>query len=90
MARLHPKEMTDMKRAATKRARVLLLACAFLLTFAVTRPAKSDDCIIGYFCANCIATPVPEKELCREVICNGVVTSVSCGACSTRCILPPG
>jgi hypothetical protein len=80
-----------MKRAATKRTRALLLACAFLLTFAATRPAKSDDCINGYFCADCnIAYPIPEKRLCREVICNGIVASVSCDPCAIRCILPPG
>jgi hypothetical protein len=74
-----------------KKPRALLLICAFLLTVAATRPAKSDDCIIGYFCADdCIATPIPEKRLCREVICNGVAVSVSCDPCAVRCILPPG
>jgi hypothetical protein len=73
-----------------KKSRALLLTCAFLLTVAAARPAKSADCINGYFCADCTGTPVPEKQLCKEVICNGIVVSVSCGACSTRCILPPG
>ncbi|HEV7508627.1 MAG TPA: hypothetical protein VGS07_27355 [Thermoanaerobaculia bacterium] len=74
-----------------KKTRVLLLACASLLTLAATRPAKSDDCLTGYFCANCdIATPVPEKRLCKETICNGVAVLVSCDPCSIRCILPPG
>ena len=73
-----------------KKTRVLLLACACLLAVAATRPAKSADCLTGYFCANCVATPVPEKRLCKETICNGVVVSVLCGQCSTSCILPPG
>jgi len=72
-----------------KKTRVLLLACACLLTFAASRPAQSADCLTGYFCANCPATPVPEKRLCKETICNGVVVGVICGDCSTRCILPP-
>jgi hypothetical protein len=71
-----------------KKTRVLLLACAFLLTVAATRPAKSDDCLIGYFCQNCPVTPTPEQRLCRELICNGVVRSIICGDCTPRCILP--
>lgn len=86
MARLPSKEMTYMKRI-----RVLLLGCAFLLTIAAARPAKSDDCIIRYSCADdCIATPIPEKRLCKETICNGIVSSISCDPCSIHCILPPG
>jgi hypothetical protein len=74
-----------------KKPRALLLTCAFLLTVAATRPAKSEDCITRYFCDDCdIVTPVPEKRLCREVICNGIGVSVSCDPCAIRCILPPG
>ena len=76
-----------------KKTKVLLLACACLLTLVASRPARSasTNCLTGYFCQNCPATPVPEQRLCKETICNGVVVAVLCSdQCTTRCILPPG
>jgi len=80
------KEMNDMKKT-----RVLLLACACLLTLAAARPAKSDACLTGYFCQDCSSGPAPEQRLCKKTICNGVVVAVLCSSqCTTNCILPPG
>ncbi len=76
-----------------KKTRALLLACACLLTFAASRPAKSDDCIVVYFCQDCPISPTPPpppwQRLCHERVCNGFAEFIACGDCTTHCI-PPG
>lgn len=68
-----------------KRTRALLIACAFLLTTAAARPAKSDSCQFFHRCEVC-----PDHQgthLCTITVC-GMTTSISCLACSGECILP--
>ena len=68
-----------------KRTRVLLIACAFLLTAAAARPAKSDSCQFFRRCEDC-----PDHQgthLCTITVC-GMTTSISCLACSGECFLP--
>ncbi len=82
MAGLPSKEMRDMKRT-----RILLIACAFLLTVAAARPAKSDSCQFFQRCEDC-----PDNQgthLCKFMVC-GTTTTVSCFACSPECFLPAG
>ena len=70
-----------------KRTKLLLIACAFLLTAAAARPAKSDSCQYSHRCEAC-----PDNQgthLCTITVC-GSTTTISCLACSPECILPPG
>jgi hypothetical protein len=68
-----------------KRTRALLIACAFLLTAAAARPAKSDTCQYFRACEDC-----PNQQgvhLCTFKTC-GTVVVVSCAPCSGECFLP--
>jgi hypothetical protein len=69
-----------------KKTRVLLLACAFLLTAAAaTRPAKSDSCQFFHVCEDCNNNQ--GIHLCTITVC-GMVTTISCLPCGGECILP--
>ncbi len=72
-----------------KRPKVLLLACAFLLTAAaLTGPAKSDACFIFGMCKPCISPAPGQGQPCTVVVC-GTHRTENCGTCTTNCVPPP-